>query len=201
MLGFVDLLAFENGSNEGAKAFARVVNGFAGFERREFCFLAGTVFEGVGVQREDFFFAGPFYFFVEALAGFVAEHFAFEHFFDEWRNFVTFARLVIGRGFVDILDDVDEDVEADDVRGAEGGGFGPPDGRAGAGVNFFDGHAERLHEAKSIEHGKRADAIGDEIGGIFCGDDALAEAAIAEFGERGEDAGESFRTRYNLDQL
>ena len=96
---------------------------------------------------------------------------------------------------------MDEDVEADDVRGAEGGGFGPADGGAGAGVNFFDGHAERLHEAKSIEHGKRADAIGDEIRGIFCGDDALAETAIAEFGERGENAGESSGTRYNLDQL
>ena len=91
LLGFVDLLAFENGSNEGAKAFARVVNGFAGFERGEFCFLAGTVFERVDVEGENFFFAGPFYFFVKALTGFVAEHFAFEHFLDERRNFVKFA--------------------------------------------------------------------------------------------------------------
>jgi len=55
-------------AQRGAKAFARVVNGFAGFERCEFCFLAGTVFEGVYIEGENLFFTGAFYFFVEALA-------------------------------------------------------------------------------------------------------------------------------------
>jgi len=39
-------------------------------------------------------------------------------------------------GFVDIFDDVNEDVEANDVRGAEVADLGS-DGGAGAGVNFL----------------------------------------------------------------
>ena len=94
-----------------------------------------------------------------------------------------------------------EHVEADDIGGAEGGRLGPADGRAGAGVDFLDGHAEAGHQRERSEHGKGADAIGDEIGSVLGADDAFAEAAIAEIGERVEDFGRSGRAGNQFDQL
>ena len=66
-----------------------------------------------------------------------------------------------------------EDVEADEVDGAEGGGFGPADCLAGECVHLFDGEVHLLHQAHDVEHGKSADAIGDEVGRIFGAHDAL----------------------------
>ena len=56
-----------------------------------------------------------------------------------------FSRLVLECGGVEIRDDVGEDVEADDVCGAEGGGLGLADGGAGTSVDFFDGEVELCH--------------------------------------------------------
>src|SRR5262249_22376310 len=100
-----------------------------------------------------------------------------------------------------VFDDVDEDIETDDVCGTEGSGFWPADGGAGAGIDFFDGHAERLHEAQRVEHRKSANAIGDKIRRILRGDDTFGEAVVAEFGKRGENLGKSLGAGNDFNQL
>ncbi len=85
--------------------------------------------------------------------------------------------------------------------GAKRRGFWLADGRAGAGVHFLDRHFQRLHLAYHVEHGKRADAIGDEIGRVFRGDDAFAEAQVADFVERLQDFRKRLGTGDQLDQF
>src|SRR5262249_31863728 len=112
-----------------------------------------------------------------------------------------FAGFIMGSGFVDIFDDVNEDVESNNVGSAEGRGLGPADGGARAGVDFFDGHIERLHQAQGVEHGKSADAICDKVWSVFRGNDTLAEAVITKFGESGKNFRKSFGAGNNFDQL
>ena len=92
-------------------------------------------------------------------------------------------------------------IEADNVGGAERGGPGPADGRAGAGVDFLDGHAELAHQANRLKHGEGADAVGDEIGRVLGAHDALAQHAVAEIAERVEDFGPRGGAGDQLDQL
>ena len=94
-----------------------------------------------------------------------------------------------------------EDVEADDVGGAEGCGLGLADGGTGAGVHFFNGHAQFGHQAQRVHHGKRADAIGDEIGRVFGDDHAFAKAAVAKIGEGFQDFGGGFRPGDQFDEF
>ncbi len=82
-----------------------------------------------------------------------------------------------------VADDVAEDVEADQIDGAEGGGLGPADGLSGEGVDFFDGQVHLLHQAHDVQNGKCADAVADEVGSVFGEDDAFAEAHVAEVGD------------------
>ena len=76
-----------------------------------------------------------------------------------------------------------KNVEADEVDGAEGGRLGPADGCSGERVDVFDGEIHLLHQAHDVEHGKRPNAITDEVGRVFGEDDALAEAHVAEPGD------------------
>ena len=194
-------LAGDHGREDGLEARARIVDGARGFERSETRPLPRAIFHGSGVERENFGVGAFFDALVKAAAGFFAEPAAADHLFDERGNAVEFARFVIGRIVVDIANDVGEDVEADDIGGAEGGGLGPADGGARAGVHFLDAHAEAGHERKRSEHGKSADAIGDEIWSILGADHSFAQAAIAEIAERVEDFGGSGRAGNEFDEL
>src|SRR5262249_47572711 len=165
---------------ECTKPLASVIDGFACFQRWKPGFLTRTIVHGVYIEGKNLVVAGSFYFLVEALAGFVAKPAAASHLFDERWDLVTFAGLIIWRGFIDILDDVDKDVETDDVCGSESCGLGPPDGWAGAGIHFFDGHTQVAHEAQRVKHGKCSDAIGDEIGCVLGDDHAFPEPAVAK---------------------
>ncbi len=138
---------------------------------------------------------------VKAAAGFFAQPAAASHLFDQRGNAVEFARFVAGSVVVDIADDVGEHVEADDIGGAKSGRLGPADGGAGAGVHFFDGHAEAGHERERSEHGERADAVGDEVGSVLGAHHAFAQAAIAEIAERVENFRRSGRAGNQFDQL
>ena len=94
-----------------------------------------------------------------------------------------------GDGFVEILRDVLPDVEPDDVEQTVTGAFGKPDQRPGERVDLFDG--EVVLDGQPLHRGteKCADAIGDEVRRILAGNDALAQMAIAEIGDEGEDSG------------
>ncbi len=92
-------------------------------------------------------------------------------------------------------------VEPDNIGGAERGRLRPADGRAGAGVNFFDGEVHLAHQAQHVEHGKSADAIGDEVGRVLGNDHAFAHLPVAEVAERGEHIGARLGPGDQLDQL
>ncbi len=60
----------------------------------------------------------------------------------------------------------------------------PAKSGAGAGVHLLECHAEFVHQADRVQHGKRPDAIADEIRSVLGDDHAFAELVIAKIGER-----------------
>src|SRR4029077_9523563 len=183
-IGFVAAFAFEYRPHERAEACARILDGFATFDRAELRFLARAIFERLPIEREDFGFPAFLHALIKAAACFVAEPAALHHFLDECGNMPHFARFIVGNVFVNIADDVDQHVESNDVGGAERGGFRLADSRTGTSVHFFDGHVERLHLAQDIEHRVGANAVGDKVGRVFGDDNALAQAEVANFIQR-----------------
>ena len=111
---------------------------------RAFCLARYSMVCGSSVRISRF--AAFFYALVKSLAGFFAEPSAPHHFLNERGNFVNFARFVIDGIFVNIFDDVGENIEADNIGGAKCGRFRLADCGASAGVHFFDGHAHFGHE-------------------------------------------------------
>ena len=93
-----------------------------------------------------------------------------------------------------------EDVEPDQIDGPEGGRTRPAHGLAGERVDLFDGQIHFLHEPHHVEHGKCADAIGDEVGSIFREHDALAQLRVAEVGDGRDQGGVRFRGGDQLQQ-
>ena len=164
-------------SGSVAAFFAISSEGRAGFG-------GGTVFEGGEIEDEALVFAvGTADLLVEALAGFVAEPAALQHFVEDGGEFAA------GDALREVGGDVGEDVDADEIGEAKGAGARPADGGAGERVDFFDGEALLEHEVGGVEHDRDADAVGDEVGRVVREDDLLAEDAIGEGGEGGDDGG------------
>src|SRR5579884_2293308 len=201
LLSFVAFLAFEQRADESAKALASVLNRLAHLEGGKPRLLSGAIVHRVEVESENFLFALALDALIEALTGLLAEPAAASHILDERGNLVNLARLIVWHAFVNVPDDVNQDVQADDVRGAKGGGLGPAHGRTGAGVHFLDGHAEGGHQAEGIKHGESADAVGNEVRRVFGDDHAFAEAAVAEVAESFEHVRGGARTRDDFHQL
>ena len=167
-------------SGSVAAFFAISSDGRAGF-------AAGTVFERGEIENEALVFAiGAANLFVEALAGFVAEPAALEKFFENGGKSTACDTLRKVGG------DVGEDVDADEIGEAEGAGARPADGGAGQRVDLFDGESLLEHQVGGVEHDRDADAVGDEVGRVVREDDLLAEEAISESGESGDDGGIGF---------
>ena len=93
-----------------------------------------------------------------------------------------------------------EDVDADEIGEAKGSGARPAEGRAGERVHFFDGQALLEHEIGGVEHDGDADAVGDEVGRVVGEDDLLAEDAVGEGGEGGDDGGVAVRGGDDFEQ-
>ena len=116
-----------------------------------FGFCAGPVVERGEVEdsRDQILpLVGSLLLLVEALAGFVAEPFAFEHLREERRE-LNVGALVLIVGCAEVADDAAENVEADHVGEAKGSGLGPAHGLAGERVDFFDAEALALHHAEA----------------------------------------------------
>ncbi len=169
-------------TEQHAQAGSRLFDVLRHVERGEFWFLAGMIFERLPVEGHAlvFFTFVAFYFFIETALGLVAEPLAFEH-LAEKRGDLQLAAFVF-----DILRHVrnhmPEDIEADEVDGAEGGRARPAHGLSGERVDFFDGQVHLLHQSHHVEYGKCADAVCDEVGSVFCQHDALAELCVAKVG-------------------
>ena len=85
--------------------------------------------------------------------------------------------------------DVGEDVNADEIGEAKGPGARPSDGGTSECIDFFNCEALFEHQVRGVEHDGDADAIGDEIVRVVREDDLLAEKAVGEGRECGEDGG------------
>ncbi len=201
MLRFVAFLSFKYRAYQSAQSLTRVLNCFSHFERSEFRLLPWPIFHGVDVQRQDFFFALAFHFLVESLAGFVAQPSAPRHLFNQRGHLVHFVRLIVWRGFVDVLHHVDQHVQPNEIGRAKRRGLRPAHRRPSARIHFFDGHAQRCHQPDGVQHRECSDAIGDEVGRILGNYHAFAEPAVAEFAERFDHVRRCFRPGNHLHQL
>ena len=201
-LRLVAFFPFERRARQHAQPLARVLDGLSRFDGSEARLLLRAIFHFHGIEREDFgFAAGFFHALVKAAARLVADPAAPRHFLDQRRHAVEFARFVVRNIFIDIADHVQQDVDADDIRQAKRRRPRPAERGAGAGVHFLKRHAQLVHQANRIQHGKRSDAIGDEIRSILGDDDALAQLVIAKFGERFDHLGARRRAGNNFDQF
>ena len=161
---------------------------FAIVERGQGGFGGRTVFEGGEIEDQALVFAvGAASFLVEALPGFVAQPAALHQFVENCGEFAA------GDALREVGGDVREDVDADEIGEAKGSGARPADGGAGERVDFFDGQALLEHEIGGVEHDGDADAVGDEVGRVVGEDHLLAEDAIGEGGEGGDDGGVAVR--------
>ena len=73
-----------------------------------------------------------------------------------------------------------EDVEADEIDGAEGCRLGPSESGTSERVDVFDGEIHLLHETHDVENRERADAVADEVGRVFRVDDAFAQFDVGK---------------------
>ncbi|EKD39983.1 MAG: hypothetical protein ACD_75C00218G0001 [uncultured bacterium] len=121
-------------------------------------------------------------FFVETLAGFVAEESTVDHLLHELRHLEHPAFLVIRQEFVGVGTDMAEGVEADQIGRAERRALRAGGGRTGDGIHLFDGHAHLNHMLDAFIDRIGADPVGDKIGGILGEDDAFAHPLAEEIG-------------------
>ena len=144
-----------------------------------------AVFEGGEIEDEALIFAviGTADFLVEALPGFVAEPAALEQFVENR------GELAASDALREVGGNVGEDVDADEIGEAKCSGARPADGGTGERVDFFDSKPCSSIRFGGVEHDRDADAIGDEVGRVVREDDLLAEHAIGEGGEGGDDGG------------
>src|SRR5690606_13184744 len=73
------------------------------------------------------------------------------------------------------LGHVDHGIDAHNVTRIEGGALGTAHGLAHDLVHLLDGEAVLHHGVHGGHDGVHADAVGNEVGGVFAVDDALAK--------------------------
>jgi hypothetical protein len=71
-------------------------------------------------------------------------------------------------------------IEAYEIGGLEGSGLGTAHGRAEKRVDFGNGQTMLEHGIHCLAHALDADPVADEIGGVFCPDDSLAQVFFTE---------------------
>ena len=99
---------------------------------------------------------------------------------DEVRGEIHVPLRVFGHGFVKVLCDMGEDVESDEVKGAERGALWVTHRGPGHFVDFLDRITLVDHR---VERNKRAigpHPVGDKIRTILRRDDALAKPLVEE---------------------
>ena len=157
-----------------------------------------AVLARLGVERRDALVGVPL---VEAALGLVAELLLLDHRADVGRHREDLAVFVVHQRRVAVLGDVDEGVEADQVRRAEAGALRVAHRRAGDVVDVFGSETVFQHLMDRHHHRVGADAVADEVRRVFADDDALAEDVLAELGDALHRLGRGVRTRHQLEQL
>ena len=117
---------------------------------------------------------------IETLPALLAQPPPLHHGSHEFRRAIPLARRIAGRQVVQIAQHVHPNIEPDDVHQPEAGAPRQADQRAGERVHFFYRVIALGREFVDRGAEETADAVGDEIGGVFARDYALAEVQIAE---------------------
>ncbi len=117
---------------------------------------------------------------VESALRLVAEDLLLDHRADVGRHLEDAALLVRGERLVAVVRDVNERVEADDVRRAEARALRVRHRHAGDRVDVLGRVPELDHQVDRRHHRVRADAVADEVRSVLRDDDALAEHVLAE---------------------
>ena len=138
---------------------------------------------------------------VEARLRLLAEQPRLDHVGEEVGDAEDLALRIVWQAVEAVLRDVDEGVEADDVRGAEGGGPRAAHRAADDGVDFLNGVAELAHAADGRHHRVDADAVGDEVRGVLREDEALAKDAAAKVDEAVDQRRVGLRARDDLEEV
>ena len=111
-------------------------------------------------------------------------------------RFSSLGRAIVHRGRR-----VHQDVESDQVGGAERRTPRTSDERTRERVDFFDAVLQLRHRANRRHHRKGADSIGDEIGRVLRDHDTLAEHDVAELAHEVEHGRVGARVRDQLEQM
>ena len=196
----VKITGFVFATHQYFEAFAQIVDGLGRFQGGGFDLLFGPVFQGVQIQGQDFLLAVFFDFLVKALAGFVAQPFALQHFFHKVRQFEQVVGFVIRHIFVKPLRHVRQGVQAHNVGRAEGGRFGAAHYRPCVFVHFFHGKAQRLHQVENIHNAIHTDTVGDKGRRVFGQHGGFAQIFVAEFHEKIHNFGQSILGGNNFQQ-
>src|SRR5581483_2407981 len=160
-------------------SLAKIVDRLCHLQNWELCLLSWPVLQRSPVQRLPVFaFMCCFNFFVEASASLVPEPFPLQHLLEELRQ--AQLRPLVADVSLHVVHYVPQHVQPDQINGAEGCRLRPAHGRARERVHLLDAQVQRLHQAHHVEHGERANAIGDEVGRVLRMDDALAQSNVAE---------------------
>src|SRR5947199_5937545 len=100
---------------------------------------------------------------IEAALSFVAENSALDHLRDELRHHERLVLRIVGKIFVQVLDDVCEHIEADEIECAKRRRLRPTGGGPGDLVYLFDRVSVVQHRAHRYQRTMSADAIRDKI--------------------------------------
>ncbi len=160
--------------------------------------LAGIdVLAGLGVEHLD----GLAFLLVEAGAGLLAQGARVDQALEHGRGLVHRRERVVVQRVLHGLDYVRHGVQADHVRGAEGGGLGAAQLGAGQVIDHVERDAELLGFGKHRQDREDADAVRDEVGRVLGAHHALAERGGQERFKLVEDLRLRGRGRDQLDQV
>src|SRR6185295_17215878 len=115
---------------------------------------------------------------VEATLRLVTEKTFTDHCAEKFGSCKSLALFIFWQRFVKVLDDMTTDVEADEIKRAERSAFRSAHGLARDLVNLFNRVAIVQHGLNRDHRAKRANAIGDKIWTILCGDNTFSESLI-----------------------
>ena len=95
--------------------------------------------------------------------------------------------LIVRDQVVQVVADKRGDVDADDVKETERGGFGPPEQGAGEAVHLFDCVVIGNGKLQQAAHDIAEHAVADEVGHVLCDHDALAQPLFGKLFHVGND--------------
>src|SRR5262249_864837 len=133
--------------------------------------------------------------------GLFTQHLASHHLLEQFGYAKRLATLISSDSCIEVSSDVDRSVETHDIERSKCCALGVPDQWACECVNLLDRVVTLDHRLDSIEHCKRANPIGDEVGRVFGIDNALAQNTVAEPRDEAGDLSGGLRSAYQFQQM